>query len=321
MKKLIIFLIVVFIIAGAGLLFYREGSLPVNKNNKQTMMFVILPGEGLNSITKKLATEELIRSKIVFYLLVKQMGIEKKIQAGDFRLSQSMSARQIAEELTHGTVDQWVRIIEGLRKEEIAELLAKDFDFTENEFSSTAQEGYLFPDTYLVPKNASAKNIADILVTTFNTKYDAEYQKKALDNGLTKDQVITLASIVEREARSKEAKQQVASILLKRIEKDMPLQVDATVQYALGYQPAEKTWWKKYLTLDDLKINNPYNTYVNEGLPPGPICNPGLDAIDAVLNADPSTPYLFYITGNDNKMHYAKTAEEHQKNIDKYINN
>ncbi len=319
MKKIIIVLSVFVIIAIGFFLFYREGSLAVNKTSKDSEIFVISPGEGLNSITRRLSTQELIRSRIVFYLTVKQLGIEKKIQAGDFRLSQSMSAKQLAEELTHGTLDEWVQIIEGLRKEEIAETVTKKLDFTETEFNSLAKEGYLFPDTYLVPKQASAGFMVDLLTNTFDQKYTPEMQAKAKKLGLTKDQVVTLASIVEREARSKEAKQQVASILMKRLNEDMPLQVDATIQYLLGYQPGEKSWWKRHLSLADLKIDSPYNTYINTGLPPGPISNPGIDAIEAVVNADPKTPYLFYITGNDNKMHYAKTGEEHAKNVQKFL--
>src|SRR4051812_48519703 len=113
MKKLGI-IILIFVIIGIGsLIFYREGLLPVNKSNKASTVFVIHQGEGMNSIIRRLSTEELIRSRIVFYLVVKQMKIEKKIQAGDFRLSQSMSAKEIAEELTHGTIDEWIQIIEG----------------------------------------------------------------------------------------------------------------------------------------------------------------------------------------------------------------
>lgn len=319
MKKPIIILTVFAVVFFGLILFYREGQLPVNKNNKESKIFVINQGEGLNAIVKKLSTEELIRSRIVFYLVVKQLGIEKKIQAGDFRLSQSMTAKQLAEGLTHGTVDEWVQIVEGLRKEEVAEIVSKKFSFTENEFNSLANEGYLFPDTYLIPRKASAKFIVSLLTNTFDQKYSPEFQQKATRLGLSRTQVVTLASIVEREARSKPSKNQVASILLKRIQKNMPLQVDATVQYVLGYRIREKTWWKKNLTTEDLKTDSPYNTYVHAGLPPGPICNPGIDAIDAVVNADLSTPYLFYITGNDNKMHYAATAEEHQKNIEKYL--
>ena len=319
MKKLMIIFGIIAIVVLGSLVFYREGNLPVNKKNTSSKIFVINPGEGLNSITRRLSTEGLIRSRIVFYLLVKQLGIEKNIQAGSFNLSESMSAKQLAEALTHGTRDEWVQIIEGLRKEEVAEIVTKKFIFTETEFNALAKEGYLFPDTYLMPKEATAAFIVDYLRQTLDSKFTLAMQEKAKKLNLTKDQVITLASLVEREGRSKEAKLAIASIMLRRLKEEMPLDLDATVQYAIGYQPQEKTWWKKNLTIDDLKIESPYNTYINAGLPPGPISSPGIDSIEAVVNADSNTPYLFYITGNDNKMHYAKNLEEHNKNVAKYL--
>jgi UPF0755 protein len=319
MKKSFIAILILVIVALGLFIFYREGSLPVNKNSCQSVIFTINQGEGLNSIVRRLSTEELIRSRIVFYLTVKELGIEKKIQAGDFRLSQNMDAKKLAEELTHGTLDQWVQVKEGLRKEEIAEIFSKDFSFTENEFNSLAPEGYLFPDTYLIPKNATAQTVINIMTNEFDKKYLPEYKTKAAKLGLTQKQVVILASIVEREARTVESKRQVADILLKRLDADMPLQLDSTVQYLLGYDSKTKTWWRAdvsgYTTIDSA-----YNTYTNQGLPPGPISNPGTDSIEAVVNADPNaTKYYFFLVGNDNKMHYAVTNSEHEKNIQKYL--
>jgi UPF0755 protein len=319
MKRLLLGIIIIAIFGIGFLLFYREGSLPVNNNNTSTKTFVINPGEGLNAITKGLAQNQLIRSRVVFYLIVKKLGIEKNIQAGEYDLSPSMNATDIAKALTHGRFDVDVLFKEGQRKEEYAEVVAKNFTVTESEFNTIAPEGYLFPSKYSFPKSATAQIIVDKLTKTFDdvySKYDAPIKKI----GLTKAEAVTLASIVEREARSKEAKQQVASILLKRLNQDMPLQVDATVRYAMGYNVQENDWWKGDIS-GSLKIDSPFNTYLHPGLPPEPICNPGEDAIAAVAGADTSTPYLFYITGNDNKMHYAKTIEEHDKNIQKYIDN
>ncbi len=319
-KSSIIFLIILFL-ALFSYLFFKQGTLPVNKNNKSTKIFVITPGQPLQKIIDNLEKEELIRSKIVFFLVVKQLGIEKSIQAGDFRLSQSMNAYEIANNLTHGTLDIWITIIEGLRKEEIAEILSKEFNISQTEFTKLAKEGYLFPDTYLIPKNADSQMIINILNNNFNNKFNDNLKKQAEKKGLTVDEVVTLASIVEKEAKHKQDKKTVASILLKRLKNDWPLQVDASIQYALGYQINEKTWWKKNLSLDDLKIDSPYNTYKNKGLPPGPICNPGLDSIMAVIEADTSTPYWYYLSDKNGNMHYSKTIEEHERNIEKYLNN
>lgn len=317
-KSSIIFFIILFLVL-FFYLFFKQGTLPVNKNNKSTKIFVITPGQPLQKIIDNLEKEELIRSKIVFFLVVKQLGIEKNIQAGDFRLSQSMNAYEIANNLTHGTLDVWVTIIEGLRKEEIAEILSKKFNISQTEFIKLAKEGYLFPDTYLIPKNADSKMIINILKNNFNNKFNQNLKKQAEKKGLTVDEVVTLASIVEKEAKHKQDKKTVASILLKRLKNDWPLQVDASIQYALGYQINEKNWWKKNLSLDDLKIDSPYNTYKNKGLPPGPICNPGLDSIIAVIESDINTPYWYYISDKNTNMHYAKTLEEHERNIEKYL--
>jgi UPF0755 protein len=230
-----------------------------------------------------------------------------------------MKAEDIAKALTHGTLDEWITIIEGLRKEEIADIVAKKFDIPEIEFIKLAPEGYLFPETYLLPTASSAETVIKKLTDTFNERYTSEMQSKGAALNLTKDQVVTLASLIEREARTEKDREIVAGILLKRLRADWPLQLDATVQYALGYQPNIKTWWKKDLTEDDLKIVSAYNTYTNKGLPPGPICNPSLSSLTAAVNADPNTPYWYYLSDNRGVTHFAKTLEEHDANVRKYL--
>ena len=142
---------------------------------------------------------------------------------------------------------------------------------------------------------------------------------KALKNGLTANEVVILASLIEKEALFDEDRQEIANIMLRRLKEGHKLQIDATVQYALGYQPAEKRWWKKSLTLEDLKFNSPYKTYLISGLPPTPISNPGKASLDAVVNASADTPYLFYIHDSKGRTHYARNLAEHQRNIDKYL--
>jgi UPF0755 protein len=319
MKKKSFGLFLFLILAIFLFLFYKEGTLPVNKNSKETKIFVIKKGENLDTIIKNLAKEDLIRNRIVFYLILKQLGIERKIQAGDFRLSPAMSAYQIASNLTHGTLDVWLTIIEGLRKEEIAQIVSQNFNIPETEFLKNAEEGYLFPDTYLIPQQATAGGIIEILTNNFNRRFNDDLKLQAKKKGLSIKEVIILASLVEKEARHDNDRQKVASIILKRYREGMPLQIDATVQYALGYQADEKTWWKKTLSAEDLKIDSPYNTYKYVGLPPTPIANPGLASIKAVLEADVNTPYWYYLSDNTGKMHYATTLEEHNANIKKYL--
>jgi len=319
MKKIVFFTLIVFVIF-FSYLYYKEGTLPVNPHDKTTKIFVIRPGEDIRTIVRNLHQAKLIRNPIVFFLLLKKMGIEKKIQAGDFRLSPSMDAQTIAKTLTHGTLDVWITVIEGLRKEEIAHLIAKNLDIPEIEFTKQAKEGYLFPDTYLFPKNADVATVIDIFTKNFNQKFTPALAEKAKQRlNLEKEEVLILASLVEREAKYEDDRVKVASILIKRLKNNWPLQVDATIQYALGYQPKEKSWWKKNLTKEDLNIESPYNTYKNAGLPPTPICNPGLASIKAVVEADPNIEYWFYLSDKTGRMHYAKTLEEHNRNIEKYL--
>ena len=142
-------------------------------------------------------------------------------------------------------------------------------------------------------------------------------KKDASNSGLTLDQVVILASLVEREARTDANRAKVADVLIKRFKSGMALDVDATVQYILGKQK-DGGWWKRELTLEDIKTKSPYNTYQNSDLPPGPICNPSLSAIKSVIYPE-ANPYYFYITDKQGVMHYAKTLEEHNQNVAKYL--
>ena len=319
MKKLLVSTILFLLIITFFYLFYKQGIKPVDKNSKETKIFVIQKGESLKSISDNLYRQNLIRNRLAFYLTIKKLGLEKKIQAGDFRLSPAMDAETIAKTLTKGTLDTWVTIIEGLRKEEIAQIINKKFSIPESEFLKYAKEGYLFPDTYLIPKDATAEAIVKIFTNNFYRRFDKNLQQKAKNKGLTEKEVIIIASLVEREAKYDEDRQKVASIILKRMKNNWLLQVDATIQYALGYVPQEKSWWKKYLTYEDLEIDSPYNTYKNKGLPPTPICNPGIASIKAVINASENTPYWYYLSDKSGRMHYAKTLEEHNNNIKRYL--
>jgi len=322
MKKLLLALAFVLAILAAAYIVYQEGVLPVDKNDTSERTIVVRKGDTANTIANTLYLQKLIRNRVVFFFVIKQLGIEKQIQAGDFNLSPSMSAFEVATALTKGSIDVWITIPEGLRKEEIAEILAKDLpEFSTADFLSKAEEGFLFPDTYLIPKGANADTAISILTNTFDTKYTNEMEAIARNLNLSTKELVILASLVEREARLAEDRQPMASVLLRRLEEPMRLQIDASVQYSLGYSKEEKTWWKKGLTVEDLKNDSAYNTYVRDGLPLGPICNPGIAAIEAVLTADPNTPYLYYVNDTAGKLHFGRTLEEHEANIKKYVRN
>lgn len=317
-SRLIILFFILVLGAWGCWLWWSDSISAVDPHDTIPVIFVVNSGDGVKAIASNLASQGLIRSSTGFYVLVKILGIERQIQAGDFRLKRSMDARAIALELTHGTLDQWITTLEGWRDEEVASKLAKDLDIPELEFLKYATEGYMFPDTYLVPSDASAAAVAKIFIDNFNKKITPQMQEDAKKTGLTMDKIIILASIVEREGRTADDRPMIAGILLKRLKADWPLQADATLQYALGYQSADKTWWKKSLTDEDKKINSPYNTYLNTGLPPKPICNPGLESINAVIYSKDSD-YWYYIHDMSGTAHYAKTIEEHNANIAKYL--
>ena len=227
-----------------------------------------------------------------------------------------MDLYQIIENLKHGTLDIWVTLPEGLRASEINEILKEKMPTYENSWEKelAKNEGYLFPDTYLLPRDADINMIVSILRGNFDNKY------KTLDTSKTKlsqNEIVTIASLVEREARHDQDRPLVASVIRNRLDLGMKLDIDATIQYALGYQSAQKRWWKKSLTNADKLLNSPYNTYRVAGLPPAPISNPGLESLMATINPA-STNYLYYITDKNGVNRYAGDLEGHNSNIQKY---
>ncbi|MEX2007489.1 MAG: endolytic transglycosylase MltG [Candidatus Levyibacteriota bacterium] len=316
MKRLLILTVVILLLASGGVAWWKMGTLPANSKDTTPQIFVIEKGEGMRSISSNLKSKGLIRDPIVFFLLTKKEGLDTKVQAGTFRLNPSMSAYDIAQNLTHGTLDIWVTIPEGNRALEIADLLEKHIPTYSASWKNAlaTNEGYLFPDTYLIPKDADVSQIITLMRANFDTKY------ATLNNttNRTLNEIVTIASLIEREARHAEDRPLVASVIINRLNIGMALNIDATVQYILGYQQSEKRWWKRNLTFADLRVNSAYNTYVNPGLPPGPIANPGLAAIEAAINPA-ETDFLYYLSDANGVNHYAKTIEEHNQNIERYI--
>lgn len=323
MKKPIKVLIIFLLLILASFVWWQNGSSAANPSDKKEYTFVVSKGEGVRSIGNRLKQANLIKDPIVFFLTVKNipligLGLDDKIQYGDHRVSPSMNAREVARSLTLATNDIWITVQEGLRADEIVDILKKDLKTYKESWREDLNdnEGYLFPDTYLVPKDASVEQILSIFKNNFDAKYSTieNLEKSKLD----KSEIVTIASLVEREARLSEDRPLVASVILNRLRIGMKLDIDATVQYVLGYQRGEKDWWKSALTFEDLDIRSPYNTYRNAGLTPTPISNPGLAAMNAVVNA-PDTDYLYYLTDNKTgKNHYAETIEEHNENKEKF---
>ncbi len=324
MKRLGIFAGVVLVVLIGLVIWWQWALLPVNPSETENKTFVIDQGEGIRPIALRLQKQGLIRDQIAFFILIKKLGLEKDIQAGSFKLAPNLSAEALAKKLTLGTVDHWITIPEGWRSEEVLEYLRNQtidnghWTIEEENKKWKMDEGKLFPDTYLVSKQATIDSIHQLMRATFDQKMVTKLRDDALPNtGLTFDQVMILASLVEREVRTDVNRAKVADVLLKRLKDGMALDVDASVQYALSKQKGDG-WWKKELILEDLKIDSPYNTYKNPGLPPRPICNPGLSSIRAVVYHE-ANPYYFYITDKEGNIHYAKTLEEHNANIAKYL--
>jgi UPF0755 protein len=296
---------------------WQNGLQAVNTLDKSTKIFIVKNGEGVREIANNLKTNGLIKDPIVFFLLTKTENLDKKIQAGNFQLSPSMNAQTITTNLTHGILDIWTTIPEGLRATEIAAVLkAKIPSYNESWVTELqANEGYLFPDTYLIPKDADINMIVTLMKNNFQKKFDSVKDTKT--TVLTQAQTITVASIIEREAVFAEDRPLVASVFMNRLNIGMALGSDPTVQYAVGYQADTKTWWKKDLTADDLVIDSPYNTRKNAGLPPAPISNPGLSSIEAALTPA-KTNYLYFFSDKQGHLHFATTIEGHNANIKKY---
>lgn len=320
MNKLVVIVIIAVVVAVSSLIWWNTMILPPSPSNTTPTIFVINKGDGVREIASSLKAKELIKSPVAFFLLIKKMGLDKKIEAGDFRLNPSMNAQEVAENLTHGRLDIWVIIPEGLRAEEIAEILEKNIPSYKPLWKDVLveKEGYLFPDTYLIPKDADIELVVTLMLDNFDKKYASVTTNAA--SFLSKNDTVIVASLVEREAKFSQDRLLVASVILNRLNIGMKLDIDATVQYALGFQEVQKSWWKKSLNLEDLKTNSPYNTYINSGLPPSPIANPGIEALRAVIMPE-NTDYLYYVSDKTGRNHYAKTFAEHETNIQKYVLN
>lgn len=315
MKRIGVIFILGFLLVVGFAFWWTNGLSAVNTHDKSQKMFVVPQGAGIRAISNDLKEQGLIKDDVVFFLYVRKNGLDKKIQAGDFRLSPSMNATQIAKNLTTGTLDIWITIPEGKRAEEVAAIFEErlpNYDESWVEILKT-NEGYLFPDTYLVPKDADI----DMIITLLRGTFDKKFAEVENNTNLSNEQIVILASLIEREAKHQEDRPIVSSVMHNRLAEGMALQIDATVQYALGYNNRERSWWKKGLTLEDLKYASPYNTYENPGLPPAPIASPGIAVLEAAANPAKSD-YLFYITDKNGVNRYAKTNEEHNANIKKY---
>ena len=248
-----------------------------------------------------------------------------EIEPGGYKISKSMNARKLITILSSEPQLKWITIPEGLRKEEIGERIAHDLHWSDSELEKwnktyTAmefdyREGVYFPDTYLIPIDENGLATAKRMIIRFNERF-AGYPEKFSEQDVKWTTALKIASIVQREAAGKDDMPIIAGIIWNRLLNDQALEIDATVQYARG--KTDSGWWAPIKATDIDNIDSPYNTYKNKGLPPTPISNPGIEAIDAVLNPE-ETDCIYYLHDSTRTIHCARTLEEHEANIEKYL--
>ncbi|MCE5258917.1 MAG: endolytic transglycosylase MltG [Chloroflexi bacterium] len=311
---------------------------PANPDDSTMVEFAVSEGESLYSIANRLQKAGIVSDSGLFRRYAQYAGTDVDIQAGAFSLSPAMTIEQVMQELQHGRkASVTVVIREGLRTEEIGAILeeagvvsAQDFitvvqqgqaeaDFigSRPEGSPVTLEGFLYPDTYNFSKNATAEEIVQIMLQNWQDHIPESVRELAGRQGLTLYRTMILASIVEREAQIQEERPIIAGVYINRLNQSIMLQSDPTVQYAKGYDQATASWWAP-LTLEDLdSVQSVYNTYIHYGLPPAPICNPGLSSIEAAINPQASDFLYFYAKG-DGSHAFAVTYEEHLANMEQY---
>jgi len=333
MKKFLLLPLIIFLIIVSGMVWFWKSSQPVSSKDS-TIAVVIKKGSSASDIGVVLKEKAIIRSSLAFKIYIQATGKQKSILAGEYTLNSKDSMFKIVEELSKGPSLIWVTIPEGLRSEEIAQRFISAFNLDsasaqsfKKEFLEAAadKEGYLFPDTYLLAKTTTATNVVKLLTLTFDKKMDAQLQAQIDKGSLSLSQTMILASLVERETKTEDERPIVAGILIKRFEEGWPLQVDATLQYALANikydaisDDLSKIKWWQPATSEDKKVKSSYNTYLNAGLPPTPIANPGLSSIKSVIYPQDSD-YWYYLHDSEGNIHYAKTLQEHNQNISKYL--
>lgn len=313
-KKILILLITI------GVILYGYTSIyqPLSEESG-LKIFNIEKGSSIKEIAQELENEGLIKSSsfLIAYCLLTN---NRNIQAGEYLLSPQMNIPQITEIIVGGKVnEEKITIIEGWDLNDIAQYLEEKGISTKEEFFSVAGkpksenslEGYIFPDTYNITSRDTAETIVQKALLNFEKKMNAELREEIERQGKTIDEIIIMASIIEKEVRTLEDKKNVSDVLWRRIESGMPLQSCATVLYALE----EK---KSSVSTADTQVDSPYNTYKYKGLPIGPISNPGMDSIIAAIYPTKNN-YWYYLSSPDGKTHFSVTLEEHNYKKNLYL--
>ena len=323
--QMFLFLLILQVLTGFE--YWRDSSVPASNGEGGTLTVSVKPDMTVKDIGEVLFQNGIIHNVTIFRIIAKAQGVEKSLQAGDYALNPSLSTLEIIDKMVKGdTVFRLMTIPEGYTVEQVAKMLDAQGLGDGAKFKVLARkyapfgyigqqseivysaEGYIFPDTYRVNGDLTEAALLEMMVANFDKKFTPEMRARAKTLGLSLHQVVTLASLVEKEAKLAKERPVIAGVFFNRLKQDMPLQSCPTIQYILGYPKAE-------LTIADTQIVSPYNTYQNPGLPPGPIASPGVAAIQAVLYpAD--TPYLYFVAAQDGSHRFSKTYEEHLAAID-----
>lgn len=336
-KTLLLLLFSVVIIGGAAVYTYLGNLyesyllMPVDSESSARINFTIEKGETGADIAAKLEELGLIVSEWAFYTYIKEENIAPQLEAGKYVLKKSYTIPEIAQFLTKSRSDEVVLTIrEGLTLGQVDEYLtekkilpsgtfeqcAKECSFQSSRFldskpADQSLEGYLFADTYFIdPETVNPQQLVERMLSNFNNKISGLVSDIA-QRGYSIHQVVTMASLIEKESRKNSEKNIISGILWKRLEESIPLGVDATVRYAVDK-------WTEPLTIADLETDSKYNTRKFKGLPPGPISNFSLESLQAAINPEESEFY-FYLHGNDGQIRYGRTNEEHNENKRKYL--
>lgn len=310
----------------AGVAWMNAALRPVSRDTNSRL--VRIDQRGTKALGRRLKHQGLIRNGTAFRLLAKtnmSLGKCPSPKAGYYDLSPSMSSEEILDRICAGkTAKRKVTFPEGFTVRQMGERLEEKLEVPAAEFAKAARgsavqralpfrlpsgslEGYLFPTTYALPVGEKPAFVVSEMVASFNEFFFKPNRSAIAGSPLNLHEIVTLASLVEREARVAAERQMIAGVLVNRLNKGMRLQCDATVQYALGNHKAR-------LTFADLKVDSPYNTYLHEGLPPGAICNPGLDCLMAALKPA-KVSYLFYVARANGSHVFTRTYEEHLQAI------
>ncbi|MDO8551490.1 MAG: endolytic transglycosylase MltG [bacterium] len=324
-------LLISLIVLTLGSLFWLNFKEPGGSAERER--FVVSQNELFEEkIIDQMVAGGYLRNKNIFNWILDLKGWHGRITPGAYFISKDMNAYELAQTLSQGPSQKWVLIPPGKRKEQVALILQKTLSWARGRtlnFIQVSEEGYLYPDTYLVDIDADSQRVNNMMRTNFNNFFNADLQKSLLSQNIRNDTALKIASLIERESGSNEDKPIIAAIIWNRLATKMPLEIDASIQYAAASTNCQLNdaiplledcdFWPRVTKKMLRSIPSSYNTYLNRGLPPGPIASPSLASLQAVASPAQSDA-LYYIHSSDKQIHTARTYKEHKENIERYLN-